>query len=250
MLSRMIDVWRQAYSGSKMVGWDFSRLDGRMTADEPWWDFEADCRSHMASARRIIDLGTGGGERLLSLLDGLDVSGKRIMATEGWQPNVPVAHDALSPMGIEVVSYDPERDERMPCADDGVDLVMSRHESIDARDVARALARGGRLLTQQVDGHDAEEIHEWFDEAFVYPHVTSGHYSSRRLRNRVMTNAIVYEAATMTARTPGKNIPTMIPPSAGPRPCPIDGRRAPSSPFAARSCSGGSTWGRYELYAG
>ncbi|MDQ0613457.1 hypothetical protein QF046_001098 [Microbacterium sp. W4I4] len=31
-------------------------------------------------------------------------------------------------------------------------------------------------MTQQVDGHDAEEIHAWFDEPFEYPNVTAGHY--------------------------------------------------------------------------
>lgn len=38
---------RSVYGETKMTGWDFSVLDGRLTADEPWWDFEADCLSAM-----------------------------------------------------------------------------------------------------------------------------------------------------------------------------------------------------------
>jgi len=50
---------------------------------------------------------------------------------------------------------------------------MSRHEGIDAGEVTRVLASGGQLLTQQVDGRDAEEIHEWFEAGFAYPEVTA-----------------------------------------------------------------------------
>lgn len=38
------------------------------------------------------------------------------------------------------------------------------------------LTIGGRLLTQHVDGHDAEEIHDWFGEPFSYPNVSSSRY--------------------------------------------------------------------------
>lgn len=172
----MIDSLRQVYAQSKMVGWDFSLLDGRLTSDEPWWDFEDDCRCQLSRAQRIADLGTGGGERLLRLLEGDDVTGKSIVATEGWEPNVAVAQHALSSRGIDVVRYDSERDEQMPFVEDSFDLVMSRHEAIEAREIARVLVPGGRLLTQQVHGRDAEEIHEWFGEAFEYPHVTAGNY--------------------------------------------------------------------------
>ncbi len=44
----ILENLRQAYDRTSMVGWDFSVLDGRMTADDPWWDFEADCLRDMA----------------------------------------------------------------------------------------------------------------------------------------------------------------------------------------------------------
>lgn len=169
----MIDDWRRAYDQSTMVGWDFSVLDGRLHADDPWWDFDRDCRAALARARAIADLGTGGGERLRSLLTDADRHDRSIVATEGWEPNVAVAKQALDPWGVHVLCYDAEVDERMPFDDGSLDLVMSRHESIDVAEVARVLAPGGRLLTQQVDGHDAPEIHAWFDEPFEYPDVTS-----------------------------------------------------------------------------
>lgn len=156
-----------------MVGWDFSVLDGRLHADDPWWDFEEDCRAALRDARTIADLGTGGGERLRSLLADVDRNGRTIVATEGWEPNVAVAQETLTPWDVDVVRYDAEAGERMPFDDGNLDLVLSRHEGIDVAEIARVLAPGGRLLTQQVDGGDAPEIHAWFDEPFEYPDVTS-----------------------------------------------------------------------------
>ena len=159
-----------------MTGWDFSALEGRLIADDPWWNFEADCLDAMRYARAVADLGTGGGERLIRLVDALpdDRGGARtIVATEGWEPNLVVARRNLGTRGIEVLPYDAETGRAMPFGGGELDLVMSRHEGIDAGEVARVLASGGRLLTQQVDGRDAEEIHEWFEAGFAYPEVTA-----------------------------------------------------------------------------
>ena len=164
--------WHRAHAAASMVGWDFSRLDGRMTADEPWWDFERDCRKALATSSSALDLGTGGGERLIQLLEQTPERGV-VHATEGWAPNVEVARANLAPLGVEVRPYDAEAGDRLPYDDGSMDLVMSRHEAIDPAEVARVLTPGGRLLTQQVHGLDAPEIHEWFGAAYEYPHVTA-----------------------------------------------------------------------------
>ena len=65
------------YAQSKMVGWDFSRLDGRLKSDDPWWDFDADCFAAMGRASRTVDLGTGGGERPRGLLDRSEAAARR-----------------------------------------------------------------------------------------------------------------------------------------------------------------------------
>ena len=111
---------RAAHAEATMTGWDFSRLDGRLHADDPPWDFEADCRTALGASRTAADLGTGGGERLLALLAGLPTGrapaepGQQrptVTATEGWEPNLPVAGAALAPAGVEVLAYDSEAGE-------------------------------------------------------------------------------------------------------------------------------------------
>ncbi|MDO5676439.1 MAG: GNAT family N-acetyltransferase [Propionibacteriaceae bacterium] len=158
-----------------MVGWDFSRLDGRMWADEPPWDFEAMCLEAMGRATRVLDMGTGGGERLIALLQQLPKPWPEVVATEGWAPNVPVAMENLAEWGVQVLAYDPETEEELPAASGGFDLIMNRHEAIDAQELARVLAPGGIFLTQQVDGTELPELREIFGGEPAYPQATLEH---------------------------------------------------------------------------
>lgn len=176
-----IERWKNLHESASMVGWDFSRLDGSLTAQKEPWDFEADCLRQLASATSALDMGTGGGERLIALLDqlGSEAEGKRIVATEGWEPNIPVARENLAPYGVEVVAYDPEQHQHLDADDSSFDLIMNRHEAIDADQIARVLAPSGVFMTQQVSGFDVPEIHEWFDAPFLYPRVTLKDYSEQ-----------------------------------------------------------------------
>ncbi|MDQ2850226.1 MAG: class I SAM-dependent methyltransferase [Actinomycetota bacterium] len=96
----------------------------------------------------------------------------RLTATEGWAPNLDVARNALTPCGIDLARYDSEHDQRMPMQDESFDLVMARHESYNAEEVARVLRAGGIFLTQQVHGQDVPELYDWFGGEPGYPHVT------------------------------------------------------------------------------
>ena len=174
MLQRLIT----AHEDSRMVGWDFSRLGGRLVTDEPDWEFDAMCVEAMSAAESVLDMGTGGGERLLVLLEQLGGASLTVAATEGWTPNIAVAREALGPLGIEVAEYDNENGVPMPFPSATFDLVLAAHESFDAHEVARVLRPGGRLLTQQVDGRDAEELRDWFGGPPAYPGVSLHHYSA------------------------------------------------------------------------
>ena len=176
MDTRRVELLRRVYAKSRMIGWDFSILGEQLSADDPWWDFEGDCRHTMSRATRVLDIGTGGGERLIRLLEALPDFDGALTATVGWEPNIPIARSALEPYGVQVIQYDSERDDRIPCDDGAFDLVMCRHEGINAHEISRVLSSGGTLLTQQVDGGDAPELHQWFSAGFMYPEVTSNNY--------------------------------------------------------------------------
>ena len=163
----LLRLWR-AEEAVVPSGWDFSSLAGRVHEDEVPWDLTAETRRLLRSASRVLDMGTGGGEHLATLADALPSD---TTATEGWAPNLPVARRALAPLGIDVVAYDAEAvpAEPMPFDDGRFDLVLARHEAFDAAEVARVLAPGGVLLTQQVGGDDAAEAHALFGAPSAYP---------------------------------------------------------------------------------
>lgn len=163
----LIDDWRARHA-EPTWGWDFSSFGDTVEADGPPWSYVDLARAAMVGAGSALDLGTGGGEVLLSLADALPTD---TVATEGWPPNLPVATSALAGRSIPVVAYDAEADPRLPFDDARFDVVLARHEAYDAGEVARVLAPGGVFLTQQVDGRDLAEARVLFGAGEDYPRV-------------------------------------------------------------------------------
>ena len=126
-------------------------------------------------AGSALDLGTGGGEVLLELLDALPGD---TVATEGWPPNIPVAASSLSAHGIPVVEYDAEADPLLPFPEHRFDVVLDRHEAYVAAEVLRVMRPGGRFLTQQVDGRNFPETQAMFGGQSNYPDITLANLSA------------------------------------------------------------------------
>jgi SAM-dependent methyltransferase len=165
--AELLAQWREA-ARDVPEGWTFSHLAGRLTDDQPPWDYPAACRTALRGADHVLDMGTGGGEFLRTLADALPPD---TVATEGWEPNVPVATANLAPFRIPVVRYDAEADPpmSMPFPANRFDLVLNRHESFDVTELARVIAPGGVFLTQQVGGDEGAEIRELFGAEAAYP---------------------------------------------------------------------------------
>lgn len=173
MDDELFAAWGRAF-GSQPQGWDFSFLADRVSESAPPWDFEELCRDALGDAHSALDLGTGGGERLIALLNALPADRRPadLTATEGWPPNLPVATEALAPHGIEVHAHDADMDQPLPFTDGRFELIMNRHESYRTDDVLRTLAPGGMFLTQQVGGDDFTEVHDALGHPHPYPEHT------------------------------------------------------------------------------
>lgn len=148
-------------------GWSFDDLDVTPLAPGPPWDYTAIAREHARRARDICDHGTGGGEVLSRIIESMDA---RVVATEEWHVNAPVARDRLRPLGVHVVRADSLRP---PFADASFDLVLSRHEAIDPAEIARELRPGGWFITQQVAQRNWHEL-----DAFIGPRKDFGDHLS------------------------------------------------------------------------
>lgn len=135
-------------------GWDFTPLAGRMAEEETGWSYRdavlALMRKHPEAV--LLDMGTGGGEFLLSL----NPPPGRTYATEGYPPNYELCARLLPAYGIQVLPAG--EDDELPFPDESFDLVFNRHESYSAREVRRVLKPGGVFVTQQVGGHNNREL--------------------------------------------------------------------------------------------
>jgi|ERR1022692_874499 SAM-dependent methyltransferase len=148
-------------------GWDFSWLDARSSHEQMPWSYSAEVASRASAATTMLDMGTGGGERLARLAS----RPRHTVATESWPPNVGVAAGRLRPLGIPVIwcasapenlspqAAAPADAGRMPFGDGTFDLVINRHESFRADEVQRILVSGGTFITRQVDNHSDDDLY-------------------------------------------------------------------------------------------
>lgn len=91
-----IDQLRQQWESEEnqtFRGWDFSCLDGRWHSEALPWDYRALIQSKLNQTDRLLDMGTGGGEFLLSLKHPCHLTA----VTEAYPPNIDMCQTTLAP---------------------------------------------------------------------------------------------------------------------------------------------------------
>ncbi|GAB4123576.1 MAG: class I SAM-dependent methyltransferase [Roseiflexaceae bacterium] len=171
-------------------GWDFGFLEGRYRETPTPWSYEQIVRDRLATASALLDMGTGGGEFLSSLAP----LPSPTFATEGYPPNLPIAEKRLAPLGVTVVAIGD--DDRIPVADQLFDLVINRHESFDAHEVARVLKPGGWFITQQVGGTDGIELNQALQDVVD---LSYGHWDLAFARQQIEQAGLRVERAETAA---------------------------------------------------
>lgn len=151
------------------TGWDFSYLDGRWESDKLPWSYTTIVKSYLKKTSKIIDIGTGGGEFLLSLNHSFNLTD----VTEAYEPNIAICLNKLKPLGINVY----------PLKDDDIltdvpsnyyDIALNRHESFNEKEINRILKKGGLFITEQVGAYNNKDLATFFDEFHQdqFPQVT------------------------------------------------------------------------------
>lgn len=171
----LLTAWQQEEQ-APFQGWDFSHLAGRMLEDQPPWSYEERAAALMGAAASVLDLGTGGGERLLALRAHWP---PRVAATEGYTPNLALAAERLASYGVEVQRAESDESTQLPFAAASFDLVLSRHSSFNAGEVTRVLTPGGVFYTQQVHGLWAADLLAAFGAAPQWPYATPAYFAEK-----------------------------------------------------------------------
>lgn len=146
-------------------GWDFSHIDGRWDCPNPPWDYRSVVKSYLKDTDTLLDMGTGGGEVLLSIKHPYN----RTYATEAYVPNFELCQKVLSPLGITVAQT--YTDDKLPFENEHFDIIINRHESFDLSEVDITLKSGGYFITQQVGNKNDSEFSQKISN-FI-PHSTT-----------------------------------------------------------------------------
>ncbi|MDR2568668.1 MAG: class I SAM-dependent methyltransferase [Oscillospiraceae bacterium] len=164
-IRELIKRWETEESHA-FEGWDFSHLGGRWVESDPPWDYKAVVKSYLNDTDLLLDMGTGGGEVLLSI----DHPYKNTYATEAYEPNFELCKEKLSALGITVIQTynDEKRLDKLPFEHDFFDIIINRHESFDLSEVNRVLKRGGYFITQQVGNKNTCEFMQMLNDDFVF----------------------------------------------------------------------------------
>lgn len=159
-ISEKIKEWKREEDAA-FIGWDFSRLKGRWECQELSWDYRKIVEEYLQENMSLLDLGTGGGEFLLSLRHPYG----KTAVTEGYMKNFKLCREKLSPLGIDVRWVDEE--DQLDFPDESFDIVINRHESFRVDEIYRVLKPGGYFITQQVGAKNDLDLSLRMKEDFV-----------------------------------------------------------------------------------
>ncbi|WP_238916904.1 class I SAM-dependent methyltransferase [Clostridium sp. YIM B02555] len=149
--SKLKEAWEKEEKKA-FEGWDFSYIENRWEAEELPWDYKGILIKYLNSNYKLLDMGTGGGEFLLSLKHPY----KNTSVTEMWEPNVELCKKRLTPLGIEVKQVFNDSD--LPFKDEYFHMIINRQASFDIKEVKRILKPNGIFITQQVGGKNNEVL--------------------------------------------------------------------------------------------
>ena len=150
-INELKSIW-QAEEQAAFSGWDFSHLDGRWKEEPLSWDYGTLLSNYLKPHLKLLDMGTGGGEFLLTLKH----TYQNTSVTESWEPNNLLCKERLEPLGICVKKV--TEDTCLPFDDNTFDIIINRHESYHLPEIKRICKPNGLFITQQVGGSNDNDL--------------------------------------------------------------------------------------------
>ena len=138
--------------------WDFSQIN--VTEEyENNWDMYEEIKNNSNEKSLILDLGTGGGEKVVSkmprnvgMIIGTDLSPKMIETAKENLKKHPEVRAKFAVMNNLKLEFP-----------DGLfDIVSARHTIINAKEIFRVLNKDGVLILRGVDKYDCWDLKELF----------------------------------------------------------------------------------------
>ena len=143
--------------------WDFSMFDIQ-TESLTKWDLYEILKKLANKKSKILDLGTGGGEKLLRLFPEC----AEILGTDFSEGMIETAQKNLTQSGRQNISFRLMDNLHMDVPDNYYDIVVARNTITDPKQIYRCLKPGGYLLIQGVDKYDCWSLKRIFGKGQSY----------------------------------------------------------------------------------
>ena len=147
----------------KIGNWDFSEIK-RETEKLNNWDFYEKIKENTNEKSLCLDLGTGGGEKVLKNYPDVGM----IIATDFSEEMIKTAKENAKKYPNRRVKFVKMNNLEMNFPRETFDLISARHTIIDAKQIYDCLAPGGIVVIRGVDKKDCWEIKELFGRGQAY----------------------------------------------------------------------------------
>ncbi|AJS60488.1 class I SAM-dependent methyltransferase [Paenibacillus sp. IHBB 10380] len=137
-------------------GWDFSQL--QCISEGLKWHFFNEVSQRCNKYDLLLDIGTGGGEALLSITD----SALLLVGIDHSTGMITTANNNLMKSHITNVRFIHMDAEKLDFPDHFFNIVSCQHSHFDATEIARVLTPDGIFLTQQVSEQDKFNLKQAF----------------------------------------------------------------------------------------
>lgn len=147
----------------KIKDWDFSKyeIESETLTD---WDLYQVLENVASKDSKILDLGTGGGEKLLKYFPEC----KEILGTDFSEVMIETANKNLKKSGRKNITFRLMDNLKMDVPENYFDIVVARHTNTDPRQIYKCLKTGGYLLIRGVDKYDCWRIKMIFEMGQAY----------------------------------------------------------------------------------
>ena len=147
----------------KVNNWDFSYFDIKeeILTD---WDMYKILKENVNANSKILDLGTGGGEKVLKYFPEVN----EILATDYSKEMIETAKENLMKSGRKNIEFRVMDNLNMDTKEEYFDVVVARHTVTDPKQIYKTLKKDGILIIRGVDKLDCWDLKKLFGRGQAY----------------------------------------------------------------------------------
>ena len=147
----------------KIGNWQFNQIKCK-TETLTNWNFYQKIKENTSKKSLCLDLGTGGGEKLLRNYPNVGM----IIGTDFSKNMIKTAKENAKKYPDKKVKFTQMNNLKMTFPTETFDLISARHTIINAQQIYDCLVHGGVLVIEGIDKKDCWEIKELFGRGQAY----------------------------------------------------------------------------------